>query len=67
MKDETNAPHQTTPPPARKTGWSKAARRRAGHTSGSHPLGTRTGGGPGYTIYSDDTFGGGAVQIWDES
>jgi hypothetical protein len=57
--------------PKAKTGWSKAARRRAGRHGGtgrSHPLGTVTYRGDGFTEYSDDSFGGGGVvQIWDES
>ena len=52
------------------TGWSKAARRRAGRptTRRSHLLGEVVETGDGYTIYEDTTFGGGGqVQIWDES
>jgi hypothetical protein len=50
-------------------GWSKAARRRAAgyRTPRSHPLGEVIEAGDGYTIYEDDVFGGGRVQIWDES
>jgi hypothetical protein len=62
MTDNTN---QAKPTPPR-TGWSKAARRRA-RTTRSHPLGHIVEAGDGYTIYEDTAFGGGRVQIWDES
>lgn len=52
----------------RTTGWSKAARRRAGHTGRSHPLGEEViARGQGYTVYRDGITGRGEVQIWDES
>lgn len=57
----------TAPPPGQATGWSNAARRRAGHTTGSHPLGAVAHRGGGYTEYHDDLTGDGTVQIWDES
>lgn len=53
-----------------RTGWSKAARRRAGHTittSRHHPFGEVEEIGDGYTTYRDTAFGGGRVQIWDNS
>lgn len=51
------------------TGWSKAAKRRASThgTHRSHPLGQVVEAGDGYTIYEDTAFGGGRVQIWDQS
>lgn len=49
------------------TGWSTAARRRAGQPHRSHPLGQVVEAGHGYTVYEDTAFGGGRVQIWDES
>jgi hypothetical protein len=55
------------PSEAPRTGWSNAARRRAGQRTNSHPLGAAAGQGDGYTLYEDGTFGGGRVQIWDES
>lgn len=55
------------PAAAMKPGWSKAARRRAGHTGRSHPLGEAVEYGDGYAVYEDTTFGAGRVQIWDES
>lgn len=55
------------PPTVQRPGWSNAAKRRAGHTASSHPLGEAVGGGPGYTVYRDTAFGGGDLQIWDES
>lgn len=33
----------------------------------SHPLGGAVEAGDGYTVYQDTAFGGGRVQIWDES
>jgi hypothetical protein len=73
--DQLNQPavdRPTTPTPAAqaatpRTGWSNAARRRAGHTERHHPLGTAVESGDGYTVYQDTAFGGGRVQIWDES
>lgn len=64
--DKTQKPGATDAP---KTGWSKAARRRAGQSPASraHPLGEVVEAGDGYTIYEDTAFGGGRVQIWDES
>src|SRR5690606_2459438 len=62
------APTPTAPAkPAMRPGWSKAAQRRAGRTGRSHPLGQVVEAGAGYTIYEDTAFGGGRVQIWDES
>lgn len=62
------AVQDTTPAPAdNPTGWSKAARRRFRRGGRSNPLGTRTGGGTGYTTYQDAEFGGGPTQIWDKS
>lgn len=54
------------------TGWSNAAKRRAGRRGASrhsHPLGTVANVGDGYTEYTDNTFGDGTgtVQIWDRS
>lgn len=46
-----------------RTGWSKHSRR----PSRSHPLGEVTHAGNGFTEYEDTTFGGGRVQIWDQS
>ncbi|MER7166734.1 hypothetical protein ABT336_11815 [Micromonospora sp. NPDC000207] len=53
--------------PARQTGWSNAAKRRSGRTGRSHPLGEVIETGDGHTVYTDTAFGGGRVQIWDES
>lgn len=55
------------PKPAMRAGWSKAAQRRAGRPERSHPFGEVVEAGAGYTIYEDTAFGGGRVQIWDES
>ena len=59
-------PAATPNPPGQATGWSKAARRRAGQR-GDHPLGNITYRGDGYTEYHDGLTGHGTVQIWDES
>lgn len=41
--------------------------RGRGRGQRSHPLGDVTYAGDGYTEYEDTSFGGGRVQIWDES
>ena len=51
--------------PAQRLGWSRASQERRPRRS--HPLGTVVETGDGYTVYEDTTFGGGRVQIWDQS
>lgn len=56
----------------RQLGAERAARTatpdgRPGRGRRSHPLGEVTHAGDGFTEYEDTTFGGGRVQIWDES
>lgn len=48
-------------------GWSNAAKARAAQRGGTHPLGRAVEDGDGYTVYEDEAFGGGRVQIWDKS
>lgn len=60
-------PAPATPASTQRPGWSKAARRRAGHTSRDHALGTYVRSEGGATIYRDDLTGRGTVRIYDES
>lgn len=53
--------------PARLAQPEPAGPRRATRSRRSHPFGQAIEAGDGYTIYEDTAFGGGRVQIWDES
>src|SRR5688500_16006176 len=65
LANDTAAATEDAPRPGNTTGWSKASRRRTSRRS--HPLGEAIEAGDGYTTYEDTAFGGGRVQIWDES
>lgn len=53
--------------PARLAQPEPAGPRRLTRSRRSHPFGQAIEAGDGYTIYEDTAFGGGRVQIWDES